>query len=171
MCLRYWVRTGPGYIACENVHEIDDHSVSYCVDMDLKTCGCIKWQLSGIPCVHVAYVAGYYTAKIWGHTYSRGITHVQGMKLWPRLNRLRVLPPPFRIGNRGRPSNYDRNKCLNETSSKATKMTRDKRVITCSNCHVEGHNKVTYPNNTVKSASKRLKNDLLRVCHVYFCKL
>ena len=172
------------HIACGNVHEIDDHSVSYRVDMDLKTCGCIKWQLTGIPCIHAAcvirakkiriedYVSGYYTAQKWRQTYSRGIIPVQGMKLWPRLNRLGVLPPPFRVGKRGRPSNYDRKKGLHETSSKATKMTRDRRVITCSNCHVEGHNKVTCPNDTVQSAPKRPRGrprkDLVRVFHVYY---
>ncbi|XP_056864674.1 uncharacterized protein LOC108808175 [Raphanus sativus] len=155
------------YLACGNVHEVDDHSVAYSVDMDLKTCGCIKWQLTGIPCIHAScvitakkirtedYVAGYYTAQKWRETYSRGIRPVQGMKLWPRLNRLGVLPPPFRLGKRGRPSNYDRKKGLNENSSKKTKMTRDGRVITCSNCLDQGHNKVTCPNDKVESAPKR----------------
>ncbi|CAD5324817.1 unnamed protein product [Arabidopsis thaliana] len=39
-------------------------------------------------------------------TYEHGIEHVEGMKLWPRLNRLPVLPPPNKLGNCGRPSNY-----------------------------------------------------------------
>lgn len=44
------------YMACGNVHEIDDGGVTYSVDMDLKTCGCLKWQLRGIPCIHASCV-------------------------------------------------------------------------------------------------------------------
>ena len=58
----------------------------------------------------------------------------QGMKFWPRLSRIGVLPPPFRVGNRGRPSNHDRKKGLNESSTNKNKLSRDKRIMTCSTC-------------------------------------
>ena len=62
--------------------------------------------------------------------------HVEGMKLWPMLNRLPVLHPPNRLGNRGRPSTYARQKIENESSSSSTKtkLSRENRVMTCSNC-------------------------------------
>lgn len=154
------------FTACGDLHEIVESDIAYTVDMQARTCGCIKWQLTGIPCIHAScvimakklsfgdFVSNYYTANMWRLTYSRGIRPVQGMKLWPRLNRLPVLPPPYRLGNRGRPSNYERKKGQNESSS-STKLSRDRRVITCSNCHEENHNKATCTNSTVEPPPKR----------------
>ncbi|KAJ0247264.1 hypothetical protein HA466_0166960 [Hirschfeldia incana] len=102
-----------------------------------------------------AYVNEYYTTKKWRETYKDGIKPVQGMVLWPRLNRLAVLPPPWRRGNPGRPSNYARRKGRNESGSSKTTLTRQKRVITCSNCKEDGHNKQGCPNPSVESPPKR----------------
>lgn len=101
------------------------------------------------------FVSKYYTSDMWRVTYSRGIRPVQGMKLWPRMNRLPVLPPPYRLGNRGRPRNYDRKKGANESSSSSTKLGREKRMMTCSNCLDTGHNKTTCPNPTAEREPKR----------------
>ena len=94
------------YIACGDYNEIDDGGTTYSVDMGARTCGYIKWQLTGILCIHAScvimekrltfgdFVSNYYVANMWRLTYSCGIRPVQGMKLWPQLNRLPVLPPP-----------------------------------------------------------------------------
>lgn len=82
------------------------NEVAYSVDMNTWTCGCRKCKMVGIPCVYAAsviigrkervgdYVSYYYTTKIWRKTYKIEIRVVQGMLLWPRLNRLHALPPP-----------------------------------------------------------------------------
>ncbi|CAD5324537.1 unnamed protein product [Arabidopsis thaliana] len=44
------------YMARENLHEIYVNNVSYFVDMEQKTCGCRKWQMVGIPCIHATCV-------------------------------------------------------------------------------------------------------------------
>jgi len=92
------------HLARNNLHEIFVNNVGYFVDMDLKTCGCRKWEMVGIPCIHAAsviigrrqkvedYVSDYYIKRKWLETYKDGIMHVQGMPLWPRLNMLHVLP-------------------------------------------------------------------------------
>lgn len=157
------------YMATGNVYEIDYHDCSYSVDMGLKTCGCGMWQLNGIPCNHVAcvitskkqkvddYVSDYYTTIRWRKTYECSIRPVEGMKLWPMLNRLPVLPPPNRLGNRGRPSTYARRKSANESSSfsSKTKLSRARRVMTCSNCREEGHTKPRCSKPTVEPEPKR----------------
>ena len=104
-----------------------------------------------------SYVNDYYTRNRWRETYFRGIRPVQGMPLCGRLNRLPVLPPPWRRGNTGRPSNYARRKGRNEvaSSSNPNKMSREKRIMTCSNCLQEGHNKKSCKNATVLSPPKR----------------
>ncbi|XP_023633435.1 uncharacterized protein LOC111829036 [Capsella rubella] len=101
------------YMARNNLHEVDENDVTYRVDMNNNTCGCRKWQMVGIPCIHAAsviigrkekvenYVSEYYTKKRWKETYKDGIKPVQGMSLWPRLNRLPVLPPPWRRDVKG----------------------------------------------------------------------
>ncbi|XP_023634337.1 uncharacterized protein LOC111829475 [Capsella rubella] len=156
------------YLAINNFHEIDENDVTYSVDMDKRTCGCRKWQMVGITCIHAAsviigerekvenYVVEYYTQKRWVETYRDGIRPVQGMPLWPRMNRLPVLPPSWRRGNPGRPSTYARRKGRNESSSSSTnKMSRAKRVMTCSNYKEEGHNKAGCKHPTVANPPKR----------------
>ncbi|XP_010445242.1 PREDICTED: uncharacterized protein LOC104727881 [Camelina sativa] len=156
------------YMARNNLHEIEVNDVTYFVDMNTNTCGCKKWQMVGIPCIHAAsviiekkekvenYVSDYYTKIRWRETYREGIRPVKGMPLWPRLNRLLVLPPPWRRGNPGRPSNYVRRKGKNESSSSSNnKMSRARRIMTCSNCKEEGHNKQACKNPTIASLPKR----------------
>ncbi|XP_048604967.1 uncharacterized protein LOC111211463 [Brassica napus] len=165
------------YMATGDVYEIDYHNCSYSVDMGLKTCGCGMWQLNGIPRNHAAcvitakkqkivdYVSDYYTTIRWRKTYDCSIRPVEGMKLWPMLNRLPVLPPPNRLGNRGRPSTYARRKIANESSSSSskTKLSREKRVMIFSNCREEGHTKPRCSKPSVppepKRPSGRPKND------------
>ncbi|CAE5962923.1 unnamed protein product [Arabidopsis arenosa] len=108
-----------------------------------------KHEMTGIPCIHAAtviigtrqkvedYVSDWYTA----------------------INRLGVLPPPWRRGNPGRPKNHDRRKSLFETatasSSSNTELSRIHRVMKCSNCQEEGHNKQGCKNQTVAPPPRR----------------
>lgn len=77
--------------------------------------------------------------------------------MWSEMKRLCVLPPPWRLDNPGRPSNYARRKRINETTSSAnkTKLTQEKRVMSCSKCKEEGHNKTTYSKPSVETQPKR----------------
>ncbi|KAG7603769.1 Zinc finger PMZ-type [Arabidopsis thaliana x Arabidopsis arenosa] len=73
------------HLARNNLHEIFVNNVGYFVDMDLKTCGCRKWEMVGIPCIHAAsviigrrqkvedYVSDYYIKRKWLETYKDGI--------------------------------------------------------------------------------------------------
>lgn len=82
------------------VTEVDYKGVSYSVDMAELMCGCIEWQMTGIPCTHAAYVILKQVKKLADfQTYSMGISPVQGKKLWPDTGRLGVLPLPWRKGN------------------------------------------------------------------------
>lgn len=123
---------------------------SFSVDMNDRTCGCRKWQMTGIPCIHAAsviignrqkvedFVSDWYTTYMWKQTYYDGIMPVQGKMLWPIVNRVGVLPPPWRRGNPGRPKNHDRRKGIYESAtastSSNTELSRMYRVMTCLNC-------------------------------------
>ncbi|XP_010446237.1 PREDICTED: uncharacterized protein LOC104729034 [Camelina sativa] len=116
-------------MARHNQHEVQLHDDTYSVDMNALTCGCIKWQMTGIPCVHVAsviiarrqkvedYVVDWYTTRMWRETYKDGIHPVQGQSEWPRMNRIGVFPPPYRKGNPGRLNNHARRKGRYESAS------------------------------------------------------
>ena len=156
------------WMARHNKYQIKCGELDVTVDMNSHTCGCIKWQMTGIPCIHVAlviigkkekvedYVVDWYTTRMWQLTYYDGIAPVQGNLLWPRVNRLGVLPPPWRRGTPGRPNNHARRKSQFETASSSnTKLSRMYRVMTCSNFQQEGHNKQGCKNETVAPPTKR----------------
>ena len=44
------------WMARHNKHEVRLGDNIVTVDMNEKTCGCRKWQMTGIPCVHAARV-------------------------------------------------------------------------------------------------------------------
>lgn len=154
------------YRTVGDVHEIEYQNDAYRVDMRAKTCGCGYWQLNGIPCMHAMcvitatrlnlddYVSEYYLTSKWRQLYAKGMEPVQGMKLWKRLCRLPILPPPSR-GNKGRPNNYARKKGPHESTTNKNKLTRHGRVGTCSRCRKEGHNKTRCPNQSEPPPAKR----------------
>lgn len=157
------------WMARNDKHEVQLGDDTYTVDMNDNTCGCKKWQMTGIPCVHGAsviigkkkkvedFVIDWYTKERWQQTYKYGIQPVQGMRMWPIVNRLGVLPPPWRRGNPGRPSNYARRKGRYEVASSSTdsRLSRINCIITCSNCKEEGHNKQGCTKQRVESPPKR----------------
>ncbi|XP_023638931.1 uncharacterized protein LOC111830653 [Capsella rubella] len=154
------------YMTTGNLHEIEHGDDVYSVDMEKKTCGCGYWQLNGIPCMHAMcvitttkldlndYVSDYYLSSRWRLLYKEGMKPVQGMKMWKRLGRLHVLPPPARF-NRGRPHGHARRKAPHESSSNKNKLTRHGRIMTCSNCGKEGHNKTRCSNPPAPPQAKR----------------
>lgn len=83
-----------------------------------------------------------------------GIKLVQEMNFCPRLAKIGILPPPFRVGNHGRPSNHDRRKGLNESSSTKYKLSREKHIISCSKGREEGHKNSTFSNERVENVPK-----------------
>lgn len=68
---------------------------------------------------------------MWQQTYKDGIRPVEGARIWLEINMLPVLPPPWRLNNPGKPSNYARRKGTNETSSSSnkTKLTLEKSHV------------------------------------------
>ncbi|XP_013617243.1 PREDICTED: uncharacterized protein LOC106323709 [Brassica oleracea var. oleracea] len=66
----------------------------YSVKMNLQTCDCRKWDLTGIPCCHAVcairengmevedFIADYYLTSKWQDVYMHGLRHINGPKFW-----------------------------------------------------------------------------------------
>ncbi|KAF9618422.1 hypothetical protein IFM89_001145 [Coptis chinensis] len=66
----------------------------YCVDLEKKTCECIVWKMSGVPCVHAIcvirqrrdkwskYCSKYFTAKAFKSTYFTHIHPIANQEDW-----------------------------------------------------------------------------------------
>lgn len=134
------------------------------LDTNIKTgtCSCRHWGLSGIPCTHsvaailymhddpVQYVSHYFKVDSYKKAYGYFMKPLNGQNMWVRCHYDPMLPP---IDRRmpGRPKKC-RNKdpCEERKFSKAknskypgTECSRKGRVMTCSKCHSQGHNKAT----------------------------
>nr|XP_043615940.1 uncharacterized protein LOC122587840 [Erigeron canadensis] len=103
-------------------YEVDDRKHRYVVHLDNQTCGCRKWQLSGLPCGHAIAVSRFLKqsnylsfAKEWFHkpvyqaTYRESIFPVGDTDDWEILEDVEPLFPPLMEKRQaGRPKNKDR---------------------------------------------------------------
>ncbi|KAI8569475.1 hypothetical protein RHMOL_Rhmol02G0282000 [Rhododendron molle] len=77
----------------------------YRVDLKNKTCGCRRWELSGIPCVHAIaaynkldkdpmdYVHSCYNVQTYLKTYGNVLGPINGRDMWPSSGHQILLPP------------------------------------------------------------------------------
>ncbi|CAE6073388.1 unnamed protein product [Arabidopsis arenosa] len=122
--------------------------------------------ISGIPCPHAIFVIGEHNrdpedyvdrhleTKVLKATYKDNIEPVNGERLWKRTGK-GVIEVPDKRKKRGRPKKFDRIKEPSESSTNPTKLTREGKTVTCSNCKQIGHNKGTCKNQAVQSAPPR----------------
>lgn len=130
--------------------------MQWVVDIDLKTCACRVWQLSGLPCVHACaallhigqepalYIHPCYSKQRYIETYSNCIKAINGSDLWPECDKKALVPPiaQTQVGRKKK----KRNKSAEELERNSTKLSRKKMAMTCSLCGNGGHNKRYYFN-------------------------
>jgi len=92
--------------------------------------------------------------QVWKATYKDNIEPMNGERLWKRRGKGRIEVPDKR-GKRGRPKKFARIKEPGESSTNPTKLTREGKTVTCSNCKQIGHNKGSCKNPTVQLAPPR----------------
>ncbi|KAJ0243489.1 hypothetical protein HA466_0195360 [Hirschfeldia incana] len=135
----------------ESLYEVTEFDCSYEVCLPEKHCACNRWDITGIPCQHVIYVINehnkepedfvdpYYLTSRWQDTYRNNIRPVNGERLWEKTGKAPIQIPEKRRMP-GRPKNYDRIKEAHESKTNPTKVTREGRRMTCSNCKQTDHN-------------------------------
>ncbi|XP_024176584.2 uncharacterized protein LOC112182337 isoform X2 [Rosa chinensis] len=124
------------------------------VDLNLRTCSCRRWDLSGIPCKHAVsaifqkredpddYVAECYLKKTYMAIYSNLIMPVNGMDLWLRGEGPAMLPPQY-TRQPGRPKTVRIKDSSEKAKGSGTKLGRVQKSLKCGNCGVLGHNMKT----------------------------
>ncbi|XP_056698676.1 uncharacterized protein [Spinacia oleracea] len=131
------------------------------VDLEAKTCSCRKWNMLGYPCCHAVaciyflnkeaedFVEDCYKRETYLKAYAGSIPPIDGERYWPRVE-YGLDPPPIKIGP-GRPR-VNRRKDPMEDPKKPGTLQRTGMEMTCSICHVKGHNKRRCPNKDTASA-------------------
>ncbi|OMP03417.1 Zinc finger, PMZ-type [Corchorus olitorius] len=134
-----------------NGAEVKQGNKSYIVKLDRTTCSCRYWQISGMPCCHAIsaiwktggdpnkFLDPCYSKETYLRAYQYSLHPINGSHEWRKLDREKLLPPLTERQKPGRPKHNrrkgpeDKNLCPG-TGRKGT-------IITCGNCHAQGHNK------------------------------
>ncbi|XP_074341298.1 uncharacterized protein LOC141678802 [Apium graveolens] len=160
---RKWQATWDG----ESKYMVRYGTKSVTVNLDVKTCDCRAWELTGIPCPHavaaiydrrhqpLAYVSHYYTREMYLKAYTFSLPVLRGEDFWEMTGKALMLPPDMPKKLRGRPKKLRRRedweggsgsrcKGVTVTASGLQKMTSGKKMH-CSNCRKAGHKKTKCP--------------------------
>ncbi|XP_010237872.2 uncharacterized protein LOC100825235 isoform X2 [Brachypodium distachyon] len=121
---------------------------THAVNLEAKTCGCRKWDLTGMPYNHAIaaiykakqhpedYVHPFFEKELYLQTYSPVIYPVPGQHDWTKTNTDDIDPPIF-LKHPGRPKHKRRKGQFEPPAARDTSIMG---VITCSNCKLQGHN-------------------------------
>jgi hypothetical protein len=128
--------------------ETGAHNI-HVVNLSNKTCGCFKWDLTGVPCKHAIaaiymarefpedYVSEFFKKPMYEATYRPMIYPVPGPHDWVRTDTVDIEPPIFAT-KPGR-KNKKRRPSAGEGQDGSGKIA----TITCGNCTLKGHRYTT----------------------------
>ncbi|XP_071714359.1 uncharacterized protein [Rutidosis leptorrhynchoides] len=127
-----------------------------------QTCGCKRWQLTGMACKHAVatfwnmekhnqdvgvpevWVDPVYWLETWVNTYNHVINPVNGRSKWVKSTETTTLTAPIRRPKSGRPKKNRRKEMEERQSlSQGGKLTRAGKSLTCGKCKKYGHNRRT----------------------------
>ncbi|KAL4346616.1 hypothetical protein GQ457_17G004420 [Hibiscus cannabinus] len=139
------------YIRVYVMHNIPE---SYTVCLRNSTCTCRGWDINGVPCPHAFsaiiyeggdpkdYLDDCYRRDNYLKSYKHMLHPVKGPMFWPKSN-AELIVPPTRKKKHGRPQKERRREELE--GPKKSKLSRVGRIMKCSICRLEGHNKTKCP--------------------------
>jgi hypothetical protein len=140
--------------AGSGLFEVESRGMRFVVNVEDKTCGCRKWDVSGIPCSHaisailyhggnpVDYISEYFGKEKYLESYDPIIYPVPSQEQWPRSDQPNIEPPKARVAA-GRPKKL-RQRGVEEPKNQYT-MRRGGGKIQCGQCKKWGHNKRSCP--------------------------
>ncbi|XVF82631.1 hypothetical protein PTKIN_Ptkin16aG0064700 [Pterospermum kingtungense] len=126
------------------------------IDLQLHTCSCRKWDLTGIPCLYAVsvmmligerlkiYVDQCYLKTTQQNIYFHFISPIKGAKQWAKDQTMEPILPPELRRPPGRP-HKNRRKEADKVFAAANpnKIRRALSKINCQKCGKPGHNKRT----------------------------
>ncbi|CAH9137598.1 unnamed protein product, partial [Cuscuta epithymum] len=133
-------------------YEIKKGRFQFKVSLNTRSCACRRWDLCGIPCAHAicaildkgdepeTYVHSCYNKDLYEKTYSYTLPPINGELLWPRTQ-FGEIHPPIPKKMTGRPKKKRVREETEAPPPSGTQLTRKGRIMKCSNCQGEGHNK------------------------------
>jgi hypothetical protein len=135
--------------AGDGLFEVECRGRRYAVNLPVKTCGCRKWDVSGIPCAHAIssiwhgggnpedYLSPYFGKEMYLKAYTPIIYPVPSEEQWARTNQPIIEPPKARASS-GRPKKL-RNRGADETLNPYT-VRKGGTKNQCRMCKKYGHN-------------------------------
>jgi hypothetical protein len=120
---------------------------SYAVNLDARTCGCRRWDMSGIPCSHAIsaiykskqqpedFVHDFFKKPMYLAAYTPPIYPVPSQDQWTKTYTQDIDPPVFKI-EKGRAQTKRRKGQFEVPQPRDTSRMA---TITCSNCNLQGH--------------------------------
>jgi hypothetical protein len=119
----------------------------HAVDLEARTCGCRRWDVTGLPCNHACsaiikskqrpedFVSHFFKKPLYAEAFQPMIYPVPGQHDWTKTNTPDIVPPIFKI-NKGRKQEKRRKGKFEVPKPKDTSRMG---TITCSNCELQGH--------------------------------
>jgi hypothetical protein len=138
---------------------------SYAVNLEDRTCGCKKWDVTGIPCNHAIcaiyksrqhpedFVHEFFKKPMYLEAYNPVLYPVPGVDCWTRTDTPDIDPPVFKL-SKGRNQTKKRKGQFEPPTPRATSRMG---TITCGNCNRQGH-RYTSCDQPLKPALQMRKN-------------
>jgi hypothetical protein len=136
--------------AGNGMFEVECIGKKFVVDMEAHTCGCRKWDVTGIPCAHaisailhqgrdpVEELSEYYGKRMYLAAYDHVIFPVPSAEQWPRGSQPNIEPPKTRAAP-GRPRKV-RERGVDEPRNSSA-IRKGGQKLKCGYCMKLGHNK------------------------------
>lgn len=132
---------------------VSSQPVDYVVDLEQKTCSCMRWQKTGIPCAHVisclrhddidpiTLVDGCYSVEMHKKAYGNIVFPCLDRTEWQKMHGPPISPPLY-TKHVGRPTK-SRRKAPGEVDARGggKKMSRHGVIMHCSYCGFPDHNR------------------------------
>ncbi|KAL0212269.1 hypothetical protein RCL1_005895 [Eukaryota sp. TZLM3-RCL] len=135
----------------DRMYKIEQHHISYNVDLENEQCSCFEWQKRKIPCIHAISVlrrkntsirrkiSRVYEASYYRKCYMKQVNKLRNPIYWQTVSEgnVDVILPPESRRMPGRPSNRERVR-LGQQRFDGQNV---RRLYRCSLCRQQGHSK------------------------------
>ena len=138
----------------QGVFKVFSLNNTYIVDLNMLSCECKRWVLSGIPCHHaiacmrearlnpVDFVNSCYSVESYNRAYAHFLMPLRDMTEWNHIVQCPNIDPPKYEKKVGRKKKNRRKQPEEKPSKKGgVKLSRHGVIIHCSHCGLAGHNK------------------------------